>query len=369
MLGFLGYVACVSWRELSEWRFYAELFNVGNGFVCFYWASVGLLLASVHYMLLRGKGARARELGVMAVIALVVVGLGVKAEKERRTYARLSNAIYADRLRDSEELTVLYEAGDYVGLMAEMERRCAVYDAAVEELKDWDPEMLEDRLKIRRAPRHGASALFVHMQDLGDVHSKALPVDVEWFLYETVWDTNYYDQNPRNPDDPWQSVAKLMVESDHLVLRGLGLWFFGDFEAYRDFVYQKVDEGDERFLGMAAHAATRYDKDEKRVLKRMVDISRMMALRPGEEIAKSSVMGGMVLAAQKVFELGEDAGDLSQVNAALDELLLTKMVEEHPGVIELYKKMGRDADSEKYKERVAKNKSEDLKKRSKLMQR
>lgn len=251
-------------RSTRPMGWHVEAFMALGGAPWCYSLALALVLSSVHYCYLR-KNLRLKELGMLVLAGLAAVGVVsvavVNVHRHNVLFERFKDAEDAG---EGEKFTAMYRGRDYAGLVEAMEIRMREYDAAVSDLGGWRHVELSGAFVLRKAPAIGMSALLVHMHPYNDLHSRYMPSDVEWFLYDTVDDSGYYDQNPRDLHTPWQEVAKLMVVSEHPVLKALGLWFRGDFGAYREFVYQKVDEGDERFIGMAAHAADRYDEDAQR---------------------------------------------------------------------------------------------------------
>lgn len=291
----------------------------------------------------------------LGVFVLAVVGLLFIAVEDMMARGSAFGEVYG-REWATERFEELHERGDGAALVREMEQRFDEYEAAVDKLGGWDSEYLGKPFMRRQAPKSGISALFCHMHGYGELLTRYMPSDVEWFLYVAVPADGYHDSRVlRMTDDSWQEVAKLMAESRHPMLKALGLWFRGEFVMYREFVYQKVEEGDRRFLAMAAHAADRYDEDAQRALRHLLDFKAEVLAKEGRYYQMQLLNEVMVKDAFSLIESEQGSSTPEVVSEVLDALLNTTETSEAKQAFELFVKAGRLGDAERYRKRVDRN--------------
>ena len=153
----------------------------------------------------------------------------------------------------------MYEAGMYEELVKLLDTKSLQYSASFQQAAGMNSDSVQEATEHRGAAHLGMGAVFVHFQVCADYNSKFQPTDVEDFLAWNAYDSSSGSKGKGYLAVPWQEFSQRLKTAESPMLKAYGLWFCGEYDAYREFVYDRFEEGDESMLGFAVHAAE-YDE-------------------------------------------------------------------------------------------------------------
>jgi hypothetical protein len=301
-----------------------------------------ILPACIHYALLRRGSTLAMEKAAMFIaFTSSISALAIKKAQLQREGEMITTIYFHIDEPFVNRYQSMHDQGQYTELLPLLEQEFDRYDQQVASLGGM-------RAIIKRTGRpkyafaDGTSDLFGGLQMCIFYNAQFTPKNVEYFLMQAM----HYDAG-NTPK--LQALAEQLTHSKQAVLKAYGLWMLRRYGAYRDFVYQRADQGEAWAYGFAA-VATQHDHDPLRTLDVLVRYEQTLISELYDPSYFDLVDYPVVEAAHALERKTQSLSprQSSLINRSLDRILHDEPRDESPKVTDLFRNMNRLADMQIY---------------------